>query len=110
LYYYKGNGLNICDKDISVNNSFKIKQDKNIIIENKDEESFLLFLQGNPINEPIAQHGPFVMNTQEEITQAFKDYQETEFGGWPWNSPEPVHSEKDIRFAQFSDGRIEKRN
>lgn len=110
FYYYKGNGLKICDKDINTNNSFKVKPDQALSFENKDDESFLLLLQGNPINEPIAQHGPFVMNTQEEITQAFKDYKETEFGGWPWDSPEPVHSEKADRFAQFPDGRIEKRN
>jgi len=35
-----------------------------------------IFLAGKPINEPIARHGPFVMNTQEEIVECFKDYQE----------------------------------
>ncbi|KAM9949890.1 hypothetical protein ACTFIT_011115 [Dictyostelium discoideum] len=34
-----------------------------------------LFLSAKPLREPIVQHGPFVMNTQKEIQQAFFDYQ-----------------------------------
>ncbi len=39
-----------------------------------------ILISGKPLREPIMQHGPFVMNTQEEIYQAIKDYQEGRLG------------------------------
>ena len=66
-----------------------------------------LLLQGRPIGEPVAQYGPFVMNTQQEIQQAFADYQRTQFGGWPWPDDAPVHGARAGRFARHADGRVE---
>ena len=42
-------------------------------------ESELLILAGPELNEPISRYGPFVMNTREEIEQAFLDYQNGTF-------------------------------
>jgi len=69
-----------------------------------------LMLQGRPIGAPVFQMGPFVMNSAEELRQAVDDYRRTQFGGWPWSRPDPVHERHEGRFALHADGRVEHRD
>ena len=86
---------------------YVLKSDRALTLKAGKKGATLLLLEGKPIGEPVAQHGPFVMNTQEEIAQAFADYRKTQFGGWPWNSSEPTHGGDRLRFARFADGRTD---
>lgn len=85
IYLLKGN--------VMVNDEVNLKNDKNQLIEfNQDGEgikivsvvnSKLLFLSGEPINETIANYGPYVMNTQTELLEAMRDYQQGKMGFLP---------------------------
>lgn len=56
------------------------KNDGENVTVKADEDSIILVLSGEPVDEPIASYGPFLMNNQEEIRQAFDDYNEGKFG------------------------------
>ena len=109
LYFYRGSGINIAGVDVNPYNEVELLADQPVKIENGSERGYLLMLQGRPINEPVVQHGPFVMNHGAEIKQAFLDYRKTQFGGWPWERHDNVHSRDTRRFAKYEDGSEEKR-
>ena len=101
LYFYEGEQThNRRTRDSSI----ELAANQPTIVKNGAKKGHLFLLQGRPIQEPVVQHGPFVMNSQEEIREAFQDYQRTQFGGWPWNSPAPVHERSQGRFAKHIDG------
>lgn len=52
----------------------------NISVESITEEALFIVLSGEPINEPVVSYGPFVMNTVEEIYQAYDDFRNNKFG------------------------------
>jgi redox-sensitive bicupin YhaK (pirin superfamily) len=108
LYFYKGNGLTIEDKTIPSYHSVLLNSEAAVHLQAPNEACYVLVLQGKPINEPVVQHGPFVMNTAEEIDEAFEEYQRTQFGGWPWPNHEQAHPREKGRFAKHADGREEK--
>ncbi len=103
LYFFEGSEAGFDGKTVKVMHSLRLQPDKAMTIRNGSKAARLLLLQGRPINEPVAQHGPFVMNTQAELVQAFNDYQRDHFGGWPWPRADQVHGQRQ-RFARYSDG------
>jgi redox-sensitive bicupin YhaK (pirin superfamily) len=108
LYFFKGTSLLVDGERVSSHAAVQVQSDRQIVLENGLVESELLMLQGRPIGEPVAQHGPFVMNTRAEIQRAMLDYQQTRFGGWPWPSDDPVHAREEGRFAKHADGKVER--
>lgn len=107
LYFYRGDQLTVADTKLENYHSAEVSSGVDVLLQGGKEDCHILLLQGKPIGEPVVQHGPFVMNTRQEIQQAFADYQETEFGGWPWPVSDPVHPKEKGRFALHADGRLE---
>ena len=91
IYFFKGKEMKLDSQVIEVYHSAQVNPSEELLLSNGDEKAYLLILQGKPINEPVVQHGPFVMNSKEEIREAFNDFQKTKFGGWPWPSYDYVH-------------------
>jgi quercetin 2,3-dioxygenase len=81
-------GMLVIEGEIRINKSGTATEDTFILFGHSGEEiilealreSIVLILNGEPINEPIASYGPFVMNTQSEIKQAYEDFYNGKFG------------------------------
>jgi redox-sensitive bicupin YhaK (pirin superfamily) len=97
LYHFDGDDLSIDNETLGVNTAAVLDSERSVVLKASSSAECLI-LQGRPIGEPVAQHGPFVMNTSDEIEQAFQDYQRTSFGGWPWPADGPVHGPEKKRF------------
>lgn len=107
LYYYNGAQVQIAAQAIPAQHIIDLQPNEAVTIQNGASDSYLLFLQGKPINEPVVQHGPFVATSQSGIMEIMQDYRATEFGGWPWPRPDQVHDQNKGRFALHMDGREE---
>ena len=107
FYFHSGSALLINGKKLT--NHAKVKVEPGMAFELAAEATGpaeVLILQGRDIGEPVVQHGPFVGNTQNDIMQAFRDYQSTGFGAWPWESSSLAFPRERSRFAKYADGTL----
>lgn len=83
-------GILVVEGQIKVNREKEAPQDHFVLFNSKgegdtvklfaSEDSRILFLDGDPINEPIAQYGPFLMNNMEEIQEAMMEFRKGKYG------------------------------
>ncbi len=109
LYHFTDVPLSVANRSVPSKTAIKVHADQPVTLTAGAKGCDVLMLQGRPIGERVVQHGPFVMNTQAEIRQAFADYRRTHFGRWPWPSEDPVHARDAGRFARHADGRVERK-
>ncbi len=109
LYFFRGSSLTVGSRRLTSHCVAALRDGARARLTNGDSTTEVLVLGGRPVNEPVAHHGPFVMNTAEEIREAYQAYRRTRFGGWPWSTDDPVHARERGRFALHADGRIEER-
>ncbi len=107
LYFFEGETLEIDGEPLPPYHAAEVRSENELQLKNGMGPARLLLLQGRPIAEPVVQYGPFVMNTQGEIKEAFLDFQRSQFGGWPWDRPDPVHPRTRGRFARYAGGEEE---
>jgi len=99
LFFFRGSALNIDGESVEARSAIEVDCTGHIQLTNGSTESEILLLQGRPINEPIVQHGPFVMDSLDGVRRAYADYRETRFGHWAWLSNEPDHGSVIGRFS-----------
>ena len=107
LYVFEGGTVQVAGEAIAAGQAATLDPGVDVLLENGSGDAEFLLLQGRPIGEPVARYGPFVMNTEAEIHQAFADYRRDQFGGWQWPDDGPTHPREATRFARHADGTLE---
>ena len=108
IYIPKNNKIILNRRNSFSNCMIELNPEKDCILSNESKDAKILLLQGKPINEPVYQYGPFVMNTRAEIKEAFDDYNNTGFGGWSWENSGPTHGKYQGKFAKLINGKTSK--
>ena len=110
IHHVAGDTVHVDGQPLGTRTGARLDAARQATLRNGDVPAEILLLQGRPIGEPVYQLGPFVMNTPEELRQAMSDYHTTQFGGWPWSGPDPVHARTEGRFALHADRQVEHRD
>ena len=99
LFFFSGSTLRIAGESVEAGSSVEVDCSVPLELVNGSAEAEILVLQGRPLAEPVVQHGPFVMNSLDEIRCAYVDYRNTRFGHWTWGATDPDHGSVRGRFA-----------
>ena len=79
--YIVGGDVRVNGRDVAQHHLVELSLDGDEVTLEATSNARLVFGHGDPIGEPVVAHGPFVMNTVDEIRQAITDYQAGKFGG-----------------------------
>jgi redox-sensitive bicupin YhaK (pirin superfamily) len=110
IYIVEGDAISVEGENVKNGYLAELNCGAWTLVNSSDKEVEVLYLAGVPIgmllfyfvDEPVVQHGPFVMNSQQEIEEAFQQYRVNQFGGWPWKSDEPVFGKEMGRFLDLN--------
>jgi len=76
IYVYRGSGaVGSPGKEVAAGTLACLSPGSRLVVSASAQGVGFLFIAGRPIGEPVVQHGPFVMNTREQIVECFRDYQ-----------------------------------
>ncbi|HSJ68849.1 MAG TPA: pirin family protein [Anditalea sp.] len=83
IFFYIVRGtVEVNGKNIAKRNLVEFSDEGGDLLIGAKEDSYIIFGHAKPFDEPIVAQGPFVMNSQREIMEAYQDYQEGKFGKW----------------------------
>jgi redox-sensitive bicupin YhaK (pirin superfamily) len=83
IFFYVVSGkVEIMGKEIPYRNLIEFNNEAEELVFEATEDAVVILGHAPPFNEPLVAQGPFVMNSQEEIMQAYRDYQTGKFGEW----------------------------
>jgi redox-sensitive bicupin YhaK (pirin superfamily) len=82
FFYVVRGSLSVNEQSVAFRHLVTFTQEGTALNLSAEEEALILFGHADPLKEPVVAQGPFVMNTEAEIEQAYLDYRQGKFGFW----------------------------